>query len=279
MQNIARISYRVALGAILLLITWCIAALVVNVFDLSVFEEKTSDFLMMAILPILATVVGAGIINVISNIGLISNHITNGKNVEKVNEGKNYLRIFTLVNVGVILLLVVGNSISSKIKEVKLIREIDSIIESNAILIESISNPMLTPEYLNKVSSVLKYIGKSNSKLNDPVLIFQCDIIGQKTLCSIDDDADVSNGLINKILNVDNNIEQANNKFDSLKYVYRDEEEIKQKIIEHISGSIEKPFVENKNKSNYFIYKLVKIGNTNCILRMNKYVRYGKIGS
>jgi hypothetical protein len=175
--------------------------------------------------------------------------------------------------------LFVGNSISSKIKENSLIQEIESIISANESHLAKLPNPSISPEFVLQASSSMKFIGKSNSKLNDPKLIFKCNIVGKETLCCLDEDKKNDNILINKLMQGTNSLDTLTDTFDSLKYVYRDDEEIKNDIINRINSSDTKPFVKTQGKSYHYIYKLVRVGNVNCILRMDKYQRYGRISS
>lgn len=262
MKKLAQITYLIALISICLLITWSIGVLVTTVFNLKVFQENTTEFALLSILPILATVAGAGIINVISNISIITNHLA-GINSDEVKNDKKVkigTRILLYGNLLLVFGLFAGSKISDKIKESDLKREIEAIKLSNKSVIDKIPGPNLDTNSVNETQKILEYIGKTNIKLTDPVAIFQGTYKGQKVLFSVAAGSECHHYL------------------DTTNHLYRTSENTRSKIFDALNSDNESAFVA-LDENLYEIFVLVKYSHTPFILRMSKYNRYGRISS
>jgi len=261
-KKLARITYLIALLSICLLITWSIGVLVTTVFNLKVFQENTTEFALLSILPILATVAGAGIINIISNISLIANHLTGASINEKENDKKVKIgtRILLYGNLLLIVGLFGGSKISDKIKENDLKQEILEIKNSNKSIISKIPGPILDSNSINETQTVLEYIGKTNTKISEPVAIFTGIYKGQKVLYSVNSNSGVHRAI------------------DSTSFLFRTSEKTRSKIFGALQSNDDAPFVVSDDNA-YEIFILIKSSKNPFMLKMSKYSRYGRISS
>lgn len=276
MKKLAKFSYLIALISIAILISWCVCAVIINVFNLKIFQENTSQFAVMAILPILATVAGASMINIVSNIGIIANHISGNEERLKEKSVRIGIRIFFAANIAIVAALFVGNHISDKVKEKQLLQSAKAIASNNAKLFENIESVSISDTNVRKIKSTLGYIGKLNPKLNDPRLIFPCKYINTNSYCNIDSRSPLMNecngiGKTSQSTPPDGNI-------DTVDFIYQAEEIYRSKIDEIMkNGSINPEIVMTKDI--YKIFIPIEIGHKRCIIEFNKEPQFGRIGS
>lgn len=276
MRSIAKLSYILALASIALLLLWSVGLITIVTFELKVFEKQSSEFLAMAILPILATVAGAGIINIISNVGIIANYITKQQERTTRFSVKNIFYSYIVLAALLIVGLFVGNSISNRIKEKELKIEMESVIRSNNTVISAINSTALEPDVVIGFADLMKFIDLQNKKLANPEIIFPCNYKNMDTFCVITDNY-VQKTFKKK---VKESSPDSVITLDSLNYIWRANENEKSLISEMFkrkdTGAVEIQLDEN---GKYVLFQYIKNGNVDFIFKMEKKERYGRLSS
>lgn len=261
MKKLAKLTYILALFSFGLLFTWSIGVLVSTVFNLKVFQESTTEFALMSILPILATAAGAGIINIISNVGIIANHITGEGEVEKTRAIRIGTRVFLYGNLLLIVGLFVGNFLSDRWKERELLREIQSLSESNRSFLAKVPAGALDSVSVRYTRQILEYIDRTNAKISDPAVIFPGQYLGEKVLFSIEDRNSYRTGS------------------DTVGHILATSEKARSRILQAFQANDPSPFaIQEENR--YEVYILIGNGAAKpFLLRMNRQNRYGRLSS
>lgn len=278
MKLLAKLSYSISLISIALLITWCLGLVVTVVFDLKTFDQKSTEFLGMSVLLILASGIGAGLINLLSNVGIISNHITDAKGKDEIKGIKIGIKIFAGINILVVVGMFVGNQFSQNIKEKELISELNQISERSAKVINTIPAINLEKENVKKASDVLEYIGEINPKLSMPTIIFKGKYLGEDVLLRIHSNIDTSDSFATKLIKSDTTTVKKTF-IDTTQFLLRTEEKLRTELFAAFAAGEMKPFVYDVDENRPSAYKMIKINGASVIIRMSKYSRYGRSGS
>jgi hypothetical protein len=278
MKAIAKISYMIALLAIGLLILWSIGWLTIVTFDLKVFEKQSSEFLLMAILPILATVAGAGIVNIISNIGVIASHITKEQevasnwNIRRVGYG------YLILIVVMVSALFLGNSISHTIKINELKSEFELVVKRNQPMLSAIKQADLAPHNILVARQSMQFIDLQTKKLKAPQILFECSYKGLQALCNIDQ-SNQSMDLIKKVATENGDSMISATAIDTLDYLWKTSEKEKAIISEMLQDKPSTVEVELDEDGEYQLYQYIETENAKMIFKMGKRELYGRLSS
>lgn len=278
MKAIANISYRIALLAIGLLILWTLGWLTIVTFDLKVFEKQSSEFLLMAILPILATVAGAGIVNIISNVGVIASHITKEQevasnwNIRRVGYG--YLILIVIM----VSALFLGNSISHSIKVNELKSEFKLVVKHNQPMLLAIQQVDLSAHNILVAQQSMQFIDLQTKKLKSPQILFECSYKGIHALCNIGQSYHSMN-LIKKGSTENGDSVISTTAIDTLDYLWKTSEKEKAKISEMLQDKPSTVEVELDENGEYQLYQYIETEKAKLIFKMEKRERYGRISS
>lgn len=278
MKAIARISYMIALFAIGLLILWTLGWLTIVTFDLKVFEKQSSEFLLMAILPILATVAGAGIVNIISNIGVIASHITKEQevasnwNIRRVGYG------YLILIVVMVIALFLGNSISHTIKINELKSEFELVVKHNQPMLFAIKQVDLTANNILAAQQSMQFIDLQTKKMKAPQILFECSYKGINTLCNIGQ-SNHSVDFIKKVSTENGDSVISATAIDTLDYLWKTSEKEKAKISKMLQDKPSTVEVELDESGEYQLYQYIETEKAKMIFKMEKRELYGRLSS
>jgi len=278
MKAIAKISYMIALLAIALLILWTLGWLTIVTFDLKVFEKQSSEFLLMAILPILATVAGAGIVNIISNIGVIASHITKEQevasnwNIRRVGYG--YLILIVLM----VSALFLGNSISHTIKIHELKSEFELVVKHNQPMLSAIKQVDLAPNNILIAQQSMQFIDLQTKKLKSPQILFECSYKGIHALCNFGQSYH-STDFFKKVPTENGDSVISATAIDTLDYLWKTSEKEKAKISEMLQDKPSTVEVELDENGEYQLYQYIETEKAKMIFKMEKREQYGRLSS
>lgn len=280
MKKLAMISYHLTAASIAALILWCIGALVMSTFSLRIFGIVTSELLMMAILPILATAAGSALICITSSIVIIANHLTG--NSEKDNSTLYTWGFRAVVLLGILMVagLFAGDWASTRITKSQYTTEIERLVEENQQMLQKAGAPDLKRVSIENNNEVLRYIGVSNSKLNNPTILFGCSYLAEEKICELE----APNGYTNDTKDVKfkhgwKDVDSSGERqIDTLAYISRLEEDERDLVKSMISGKITKASMTDKDLT-FRVYIPIQIKNKTYVLRMEKFTRNGNYRS
>lgn len=133
--NLVRITNRIAVFGVLALVYWTTIFIVITTFGLKIFRESITESFYLSILAILSVIGGAAILNLMSNMTIVSEKISGlSQNAvsQKVGMRKPVLILGPLLII--IIGLFFGNWISNQKKKNHLIASAKYMIDQNQML-------------------------------------------------------------------------------------------------------------------------------------------------
>jgi len=165
-KKIIKITNRIGIGSIILLIYWVFTFIMVTVFDFKVFRQNITETFFMSILGILSLMMGSLIINVMFNMTAISNALNKD---EKDENKKNRVLFISIAGMIFILIsggLFIGDELSSKRKKEFLIKTAKEITETYEKQFDKFTNYNYNKEYVLEISKYIKMISKMDKNFN-----------------------------------------------------------------------------------------------------------------
>ncbi len=260
-MNIVKITNRVALATVFLLMYWVFIFVCSSVFGFKVFKENMTEVFLLSILGIFSLLVGSIILNIMFNLTAIAEG-RGGEKTSKPKQKKTPLVLFSLSFVLIFALLYLGDLATSKKKEAHLVNSASSLVEEQKQIISEISDFSFSKEGIENISSNIKFLSKIEEKFPKVTIIIKDQIKGKPVLLG----------------------------FNS--YMYVDEEKEPEKV-DFILGtsSEERNYLHSifsgnnsahrfsSNDGKYEIYFPFNSSNKTIVIHLSQHSRYGKIGS
>ncbi|NLT52391.1 MAG: hypothetical protein GXX85_15915, partial [Ignavibacteria bacterium] len=253
----------ISLTSIILLLYWVFIFISVQVFDLKIFRENTTEIFSFSILGILSLLAGAVIVNVMFNLTKISD-VVSGEYKNKESENRSLRKIIIYLFIAsfpvIFGLLFLGDYFSSADKEKKLVETAEYIIKENENEINKFCSLKFDSVSVNDAGDFLKIVSGEFNEFPSISFVYMINKNGR---------------------NIFVNIQENTNWFSS------------SKIEDHIfsCSKEENEYLKNvfikeyhnhkfiKENSNYRLYFPYKKGKDLFVIYFSDYQRYGKIGS
>lgn len=162
-MNIVKITNRIALTTVVLLLYWVFIYICSTVFGFKVFRENMTEIFLLSILGIFAILLGAIILNIMFNLTAIAEQKSPPEPINKTTH-----KFIVLGFVGSLLvifvLLYAGDIANSKNKEKQLIASATGLIEEQKEMIERLADYSFSRKYIERVSENLKVLSKVEEK-------------------------------------------------------------------------------------------------------------------
>ncbi len=173
-DRIIKITNRIAMLAIVLLVYWIFIFVTIQVFGLKVFRENITESFYFSIMGILALLASSVVVNIMFNLTKISDTLgeqTRRKKEAPVKQGKLPLVLFLSSFPVIFGLLFLGDMATSKKKELNILKSADYLVEKHADLMKSLANYSFTAEYRKEAGEILRYLKMQNKNFPSVSLI------------------------------------------------------------------------------------------------------------
>lgn len=242
---------------------WFIGFVVANTFDLNVFTKRTSDFMFGFIGFAAVLVLCSAILNISLNIGLIADSKVQEIKTEGENlVGKKFYLAFLLGIIALITFLFIGDFLTRKNEENKLVDAADYIVETYSESISKIGPSLTDTSKVGQIPEILKFLSNQKSEFPSVTLLTSGKYDGQLTFL--------------EILHWKSEKSLKEPLFGNSFYKCQDYDcEYLQDLF--TGKTTESMFWTEKN--DYKLYYPFTENNTKYILLFTKYQRHGKVGS
>ncbi len=183
-KTIVKLTNKISLIAILLLLYWVFIFTVNTVFGFKVFQENITESFYLSVLGILAILGGAVIVNVMYNMTIISEAL--GQRIEEADvKNKRFDRIkwtilFVISFPTIAGLLYLGDLRTSGAKERHLVKSAKYMMKHNKEDLEEIGNYTFDSIYIGKTSTTLKLLSKQDENFPSVFAIVRDSIYGKE---------------------------------------------------------------------------------------------------
>jgi hypothetical protein len=259
--NISKITNRVAMVTVVLLVYWVFAFVCIQVFGFKVFRENLTQIFAMSILGIFAVLGGAIILNVMFNLTAIAER-HNDQQTQVSNLGIRKKGILFVISLVVIFsLLFIGDLASSNRKERRLVAAAKVLVEEQKETINRISKYNFSADYLSNASAAIKFMSKIDENFPKVTAIVRDKIDGKPVLLGFSEYYRKSEDTPQK---VDYILSTSAEERNYLNAIFDDEK---------------KDYRFSSNDGRYEIYFPVNTDNDLIVFHLSEYSRYGKFGS
>ena len=258
-MNVVKITNKIALTTVILLMYWVFIFICSTVFGFKVFRENMTEIFLLSILGIFSILSGAIVLNIMFNLTAIAD----GRKTEKSAKSSKVPTIAFLSSLIVIFfLLYVGDLATSKKKEEYLISSASDLIEEQKEIIGRLSNYSFSRDYIESASQDIKVLSRVEEKFPRVTVISRDTLNGKPLLLG----------------------------FTSYMGLDKDEEALKADFIlstsseerQYLNSVFDNVISEHRFSSNdgrYEIYYPVKTSSGQIVIHLSQHSRYGKIGS
>ena len=163
-----------------------IGFVIANTFDLNVFTKRTSDFMFGFIGFSAVLVLCAAILNISLNIGLIADSKIQEIKIEGSNfVGKKFYLASLIGVISLVLFLFIGDFLTRKNEENKLVDAANYIIETYSESISKIAPSLIDTSKVRQIPEVLKFLSNQKSEFPSVSLLTSGNYDGQLTFLQI----------------------------------------------------------------------------------------------
>jgi hypothetical protein len=260
-MNVVKITNKIALATVILLMYWVFIFICSSVFGFKVFQENMTEMFLLSILGIFAILSGAIILNIMFNLTAIAG----GRNldVEKsAQSNKKPIAIFLGSLVFIFVFLYAGDVATANKKEKYLVSSAADLIEEQKEIIGRLSNYSFSRDYIENSSQDIKVLSKVEEKFPKVTVITRDSLRGKPLLLGFTSYTGL--GKDEKALKAD--------------YILSTSSE-ERKYLNSIFDGVSSEHRFSSNDGRYEIYYPVKTKSGNIVIHLSQHSRYGKVGS
>ncbi len=261
-MNIVKITNKIALTTIMLLIYWVFIFVSSTVFGFKVFKENMTEIFLLSILGLFTILSGAVILNIMLNLTAIAERRPERAEKKPKKISKMIMPLFLGSLVTIFCLLYAGDLATSKQKENYLVSAASSLVEEQKSIIHRLANYTFSREYIERACQDIKILSKVEEKFPQVTVIVMDKIDGKNFLLAFssysEPDKDKKAKRADYILSTSS---------EERKYLYSVFEENLSK------------YRFSADNGSYEVYYPVMTDKGNIVIHLSQYNRYGKIGS
>ncbi|WP_137935851.1 hypothetical protein [Chitinivorax sp. B] len=260
-----RTTNRLAIYSIFVLLYWVFVFMLITIFDLKIFRERTTESFFISLLGIFAMLGGAVVLNVMSNLSKISAAIADKPGqapVIQVGSRRQWLWVALSFPILAAALLG-GDALSAQHKKNLLIHAAEKLIEENRNELATLAHYEFTQAYIDKADDVLGTIQRIDSNLPQVTLIMPDEIAGKRVFLSFGDKSYAS---------------ESNKKPEKKRFIEprtKDERDYLMAVFNHQYDGVR----FEAERGNYRLYFPTTIANKRVVMYFTDYQQYGKLGS
>jgi hypothetical protein len=193
MDSIIKLTNRLALLAIALLIYWVFIFVAVTVFNFKIFRENLTEVFYLSVLAIFALLGGAIIVNVMFNLtkisaalsdsssGLIGNREMSTPRPRSRRMSRRTILAMALSFPVIFGLLFLGDLGSAQKKKAFLVAAAEQLVSENQATLKALANYTFTSDYLKQTGQSLKVLSRVDENFPEVSIIVQ-DQVGSKSV-------------------------------------------------------------------------------------------------
>lgn len=263
--RLANISIWVIVVTIVIIALFFFGFLLSNTFDLKVFANRTSDFIWTLFGASMVIVICGAFLNISLNIGIIADSKVsqiNEADVEKQIFNKRFLGYLILVLVLIGGFLFLGDFLTRKNEQKKIVSECEETLSRYEKTINDISKSLTDTSLIGGIPDMLKFLGEQKQEFPSIILITSDNYKEQLTFLQITpymQSAELKKELYNFSFYACDK-----NDCEYLKSIFETEKT--------------DPYFWSE-ENNYKLYYPISKGDKKYVLLFSKFDRYGKIGS
>lgn len=261
-MSIVKITNKIALTMVVLLLYWVFVFVCSSVFGFKVFRENLTEIFLLSILGIFAILSGAIILNIMFNLTAIAEQKNTSDSYSPKKPYKFILAGFLSSLMVIFLLLYLGDQATSNKKEQHLIASAAALVKEQKDIVEVLSNYTFSRDYIEKVSKNLRVLSKIEEKFPRVTVIVKDQWNAKPLLLGFG--SYMSLGKKEKPEKVDYILSTSS---EERKYLYS------------VFDGQNMEYYFSAHDGNYEIYYPVKTDKGLIVLYLSQYSRYGKIGS
>ena len=283
-KKLVKATNIVGMVAVVLLVYWVFALILIQVFGLKVFREHITEIFLMSILGIFAVMGGTLMLNIMLNLTRIAER---GQE-EESKGGRKTLYLLLAVFPLLAALLFGGNYLTIQQKRDILIQSSERIVKDNPAQIDALADYRFDLAYIRKTSEILDLMAKDNSSFKSAVIIVPDEIDNKPVYLAFSADSSRLT-LCDEVVPTTNQNAEGSDNF----VVNRNGEKVAVKKTDYVYSPdlkereyLQKVFVGQTQEMRYeaedghysLCHPYRKNGKT-IILCFSDYQEYGKIGS
>ncbi|MRR56825.1 MAG: hypothetical protein EG824_01225 [Deltaproteobacteria bacterium] len=261
---IIKATNRVAIYATGALIYWLFIFLTITVFDLKIFRERVTEMFLLSLLGIFAILGGAIILNVMSNLSIISAAVSALPQPGVTPKSKaNWRMAIVLISFPLIAAcLFAGHELSAQRKKALLIGSAEQLISENQPALGALAEYKFSPEFVKSAEHTLNILNKIDKNFPE-VMVIAPDAIDGKALFL---------GFGGR------QYHDKKTKIEKSAYIYSTSREERDYLSSVFAGS-EANYRFRAEKGNYQMYFPTTVAGKKMVLYFSDFQRYGKFGS
>ncbi len=260
-MNIPKLTNKIAIGSIIILIYWVFIFICTTVFGFKIFRQNITELFTFSIFGIFSILCAAIAINIMYNLTAIADKYQDNATPGTLKNLPVKIGIFVISLLVVFILLYAGDLATSKKKEKYFVNSVKSLVEEQSETIQSLAGYEFSENYINKAKSDIKFLSKIDEKFPEITVIHQDQINGKTVFL----------GFPTYEYNCDKELQ----KVDFILSTSKEEREYLFSVFS--KSSMQYRFSSNDGR--YEIYYPVQKGAGIMVLHLSQYSRYGKIGS
>ncbi|OMH39149.1 hypothetical protein [Motiliproteus sp. MSK22-1] len=260
-MNIVKITNKIALVTVFLLMYWVFIFICSTVFGFKVFRENMTEMFLLSIFGIFSILAGAIVLNIMFNLTAIAE-----KGGTAEIQSKTHYKIVTSCFLGSLLviftLLYTGDFLTSKQKEKYLVSSAADLLEEQSEIISRLSAFSFSREYIQKTSQDIKVLSRVEEKFPRVTVIARDRLDGKPLLLGF------------------SNYSGLGKNEEALKenYILSTSSEERKYLHSVFDGDVT-DYHFSSNDGRYEVYYPVTTDNGTVVIHLSQHSRYGKIGS
>ena len=260
-MNIVKITNKIAIITVVLLMCWVFIFVSSMVFGFKVFQENMTEIFLLSILGIFAILSGAIILNIMFNLTVIAE---SHEKESQEPKGISKIAITTFVaSLAIIfILLYIGDLLTSKQKESYLVLAASDLVKEQKDIIDRLVNYNFSREYIEVASENIKILSKVEEKFPRITVITKDEIDGKQFLLGFSSYSHLG----------------KNEEAKKVDYILSTSSEERKYLYSVLEGKISN-YRFSANDGQYEIYYPVRTDKGIIVIHLSQYSRYGKIGS
>jgi len=260
-MNIVKLTNKIALATVVLLMYWVFIFITSTVFGFKVFRENTTELFLFSILGLFAILSGSIVLNIMFNL----TSIAEGRGASDAKISKSY-KPWTFGFAGsllvIFILLFVGDLATAKQKERFLVSSASDLIAEQKEIIARLADYSFSSEYIDKAAQKIKVLSKVEEKFPRVTVIVRDSLDNKSLLLGFTDYSKLDK-------------EELPDKAD---YILSTSSEERQYLHSVFDGGVSAHRF-SANDGQYEIYFPIKTPKGIIVLHLSHHSRYGKSGS
>lgn len=261
-KTLVRATNLIAIVAIILLMYWLFAFILIQVFGLRVFQRSLTELFALSVMGVVALMAAALMLNMMLNLTRIAER---GSDTVQI---KYFKKIMYLIVAGFPLLAALlfgGHHLTVQKKQQILVQSAISLVSEHSKQAQNLAHYRFDAAYVNKTAEILSIWNKKDSAFRYVNVIVRDEIDGEKVWLAFGSGDAIA-------LQTQENIKKTN-------YLYAADLPTREYLQEAFAGNGDNIRFTEQDGSYDLYYPYVENGKVLAVFHFSDYQRYGKLGS